>query len=288
MGVWRRAPPREDVMTARSLRWLLAMFCLAAMGGSAQAPTLVLPAASPNAKAGEIVLAPNTEDGQIVVGKTYAAYHYTVVSPGAAESRVKNPFRELTMPNALLAPIPPGGTVAVGDIVLTWWQSGSGMQRAIVVNASDPHRPVVRYLDIEWKNPVKNKAGVPIGQMDEQLKADSFVKITADWSAGTNLVTWDEKMKKYTCGRIMRVVGDQVMVLGFAGRMYVWPKADCIALPVRPRISEGEEIWVPFAGHMTKARVQRVEAAIGRIFTEKGDVYSLGHVAPLPLLPARS
>lgn len=274
-------------MTFHSLVGVLATVSVLAMGGGAQAQTLALPAAPTNVKAGDLVLAPNTEDGQIVVGKTYAAYHYTVLAPGATETRVKNPFREFTMPNALLAPIPAGGSVAVGDIVLTWWQSGSGMQRAIVVNASDPLRPVVRYLDIEWKNPVKNKAGVPIGQMEEQLKPDSFVKITGEWFPGTNVVTWDAKMKKYSCGRVLRVVGDEVVVLGFAGRMYLWAKSGCIPLPVRPRITEGEEIWVPFAGGMTKATAQRVDAAIGRIFTDKGDVVSLGHVAPLPLLPAR-
>ncbi len=58
----------------------------------------------------------------------------------------------------------------MGDIVLGTRQSGSGLQRAIVVAGGTPAAPKVRYLDLDYDNP----AGV--GKKDDTLKADCFHK----------------------------------------------------------------------------------------------------------------
>nr|HMS40030.1 hypothetical protein [Pyrinomonadaceae bacterium] len=137
------------------------------------------PTVDTTAKAGEIVLVPSYNWLQEANVKgadktTMIWYQQTMVTPGAEMSDVKFMSDTKKVPNAYIVAIPPGGTAKKGDIVLTWWQSGSGMKRAIVVDDATPTEPVVRYLDIEYDNPAKSKDGkTGIGQMDEKLKPNS-------------------------------------------------------------------------------------------------------------------
>jgi len=79
-----------------------------------------------------------------------------MAKPGNEYSVIDFIFDDDTeIPNYMIIPIRPDESAKVGDIVLTWWQSGSGMKRAIVTNASDPTAPEVNYIDIEWDNPAK-------------------------------------------------------------------------------------------------------------------------------------
>src|SRR5918993_4490373 len=112
------------------------------------------PTVGTTAKADEVVLCPSYNWIQDAVTKgpdkvTFIFYSQKMIAPGEVESEVEfiSPGKA-KVPNAYIIPIPAAQKASVGDIVLTWWQSGSGMNRAIVVEAGDPSEPTVRYLDI--------------------------------------------------------------------------------------------------------------------------------------------
>src|SRR5215204_6438828 len=158
-------------------------------------PFKEFPAVETTAKAGEVVLAPsyNWLQEANVKGVDKVAmiwYSQTMQAPDKEMSEVKFMSDTRKVPNAYIVAIPPGATAKKGDIVLTWWQSGSGMQRAIVTDDANPSEPVVRYLDIDYDNPAKSSDGkATIGQMDEKLKPNTFVKLGAPSCTATIVPT---------------------------------------------------------------------------------------------------
>jgi hypothetical protein len=228
-----------------------------------------LPAADTTAKKDEYVLTVNKR-----MYERYAKapqkegvifYSYKVIEPGPTTTKFKAIGSEDSAPNLLVIPIPKGGKAKVGDIVLTWWQSGSGMQRAIVMSAKDPTRPVVRYLDLDYDNPAKGGKDrkTPIGQMEEELEPDSFVKIDKPFQPGTTAACGGKQVVS-----VIRVSGDKVLVTGFMGKLAVHPKADCVAMPLKPKLKVGQTIRGKWVSSIESGTVTKIDAKIGRVWVK--------------------
>lgn len=228
------------------------------------------PTVDTTAKAGEVVLVPSYNWLQEANVKgadktTMIWYQQTMVTPGAEMSDVKFMSDTKKVPNAYIVSIPAGQTAKKGDILLTWWQSGSGMKRAIVVNDATPSEPVVRYLDIEYDNPAKAKDGTTgIGQMDEKLKPNTFVKINAPFDPGTFVAVQDGAEMKPV--QVIRVAGDKVFASTFAGGIGVFNKSICTPFPLVSAAKEGEKVKAVWVNSVKDGTVTKVDAAIGRVF----------------------
>ncbi len=241
-------------------------------------PFAGFPTVGTTAKADEVVLCPSFNWIEDAATKgpdkvTFIFYSQKMIAPGDVESEVEflSPGKR-KVPNAYVIPIPAGQTAKVGDIVLTWWQSGSGMQRAIVVEASDPEEPTVRYLDLDYDNPAKSRDGkTTIGQMDEKLKPNSFVKINNTWEPGTVVAVNDGASKKKA--QIIRVAGDKVLAMGFAGSLKAYDKSACTPVPVKPGVKAGDKVKAPIYGSFQNVTVTKVDGRNGRVFVkpETGD-----------------
>lgn len=236
------------------------------------------PTVGTTAKADEVVLCPSFNWIEDAATKgpdkvTFIFYDQKMIAPGDVESEVEflSPGKR-KVSNAYIIPIPAGQTAKVGDIVLTWWQSGSGMQRAIVVEASDPSEPTVRYLDIDYDNPAKSRDGkTTIGQMDEKLKPNSFVKLNNAWESGTIVAVNDGASKKKA--HVIRVAGDKVLAMGFGGSLKVYDKSACTPVPVKPVVKAGDKVKAPIYGSFQNVTVSKVDSRNGRVFVkpETGD-----------------
>jgi hypothetical protein len=236
------------------------------------------PTVATTAKADEVVLCPSFNWIEDAATKgpekvTFIFYSQKMIAPGDVESEVEfiSPGKR-KVSNAYVIPIPAGQTAKVGDIVLTWWQSGSGMNRAIVVEASDPAEPTVRYLDIAYDNPAKSRDGkTTIGQMDEKLKPNSFVKISNAWEPGTTIAVNDGASKKKM--QVIRVAGDKVLAIGGVGSMKVYDKSACTPVPVKPGVKAGDKVKAAVYGSFQNVTVTKVDGRNGRVFVkpETGD-----------------
>ena len=228
------------------------------------------PTAGTTAKKGEKVLVPSFNwlvDAMQKDPKTVTMIWYaqTMEEPGAEMSVVKFMSETKKVPNAYIVPIPAGATAKKGDILLTWWQTGSGLQRAIVTDAADPKAPTVRYLDLDYDNPAKSRDGkTTIGQMEEQIKPDTFAVIKNEFEPGTS-VSIGSDMKH---GQVIRVEGDKVFVNLFAGRIDVFPKADVKAVPLKPNVKAGDKVKAVFAGKFKDATVSKIDENIGRVWVK--------------------
>jgi hypothetical protein len=233
------------------------------------------PQAKLQAEIGDYVLVPSYKMWQTNIEdenpskKTYIFYAYTLSKIGKYESTVKFTFDgEQLMPNSVIIPIPQEQTAKKGDIVLTWWQTGSGMQRAIVVDDANPKKPKVMYLDLDYDNPAKdNESGKTIGQTVYALKENSFVKLNETWTSG-NMIAVKEG-KEWVSSQIINIADDKILCLGFAGKMSVYSKSDCVLIPLYPEVNEGDVVMADFAGKFKEFTVTKVDEKIGRVFVEQ-------------------
>lgn len=217
-----------------------------------------------DAKAGEYVLAPSYafieqawEDVANETTTTFIFYASTLVEAGDKESKVKEISDEVMIPNSLIIPLPAGQEAHVGDILLTWWQSGSGMERAIVVDDANPKQPTVVYLDASYDEN---------GEDQEQLKENSFTLLTKEWEPGTSIaVKGDYYMEHW---QVIRVEGNQVLAKGWAGKMAVLDKANCTAIPVSMDVKVGDVIQIPYIGSYQEGTVTKVDNKTGRIWVD--------------------
>lgn len=224
------------------------------------------------AKVGDYVLTPSenwqkdaTEKGPEKV--TFIYYSQTIAEVGNEYSKIDFlSSKGVEIPNYMIIPIKSGQTAKKGDIILTWWQSGSGMKRAIVTDASNPSEPMVNYIDISWTNPAKNNEGVGIGQQTEKIKANSFHVINNIWEAGTSVAVKDGG--SYKQATVVKVSGDKVLTIGFAGVMKVYAKADCTPIPIIPNVKAGDQVQVPWVGTFKNTKVQKVDAKNGRVWCD--------------------
>ena len=206
-----------------------------------------------NVKAGDTVLAPSRSmiDSAIKSGSgTYIFYNSTVVEPGAKATKVKEIIDNTVIPNALVLPIKAGQTAKTGDIVLTWWQSGSGLQRAYVVEGGKT--PKVAYLD-----------GKSLGT--DTLKADSFNVLSADWQQGTTVACKNRDTEKYEQFTLINSAGDMVLISGWAGSLTTMTKSRCVPVPFKTDVKVGDTVYVAPYGSFSKATVSSVDAANGKI-----------------------
>ena len=232
-----------------------------------ESPTMPIkfPATTVSAEEGQYVLCPPRlwVDKAVKNGtgrQTFIWYTAVMQKPGSNSSTVKTLAGNIEeIPNPLIIPIRRGEKVQPGDVVLTWWQSGSGMQRAIVVGGTDT-RPLVRYLDLSYESPSK------AAQKDHQLEPDSFQKLTSTWQPGTAVMVAKNKQHKHA--RLLAVADGQVMILSSTGGVEVHPKSTVKPLPIKLAVKTGDKIFAPVFGTMKEVEVLRVDSQIGRVFTK--------------------
>jgi hypothetical protein len=211
---------------------------------------------------------------------TFIYYAAKITEVGPTESKVKNlAGTEFSAPNGFIIPIKVDQKVKPGDVVLTWWQSGSGMQRSIVTGGTDD-KPKVFHLDLDLDNP----SGV--AKKEDTLEKSSFHKLGSALEPGVTIAVKDGK--GYSHWIATGVSGDKVLAIGFAGRMNVFKKSDCTVVPAQGTFAVGKDVAVPSIGTFTKGKVDKVDAKIGRVYAkytfggaEKLVAFGLPNVSPL-------
>lgn len=217
----------------------------------------------PTAKPGEYVLCPSRQfyDRALKNGvekSTFSYYAAKMVEVGEHQSKVANlAGRTFEIPNQLIISIPPKQECNKGDILLTWWQSGSGMQRAIVVGGTKT-QPVVRYLDITLDNP----SGW--GKKEGTLKPDTFVLLNKQWQIGSAVIVKEGRQKKH--GLILAVSDEHVLVREFAGKLNCHDRDKVTSVPIVPDVVADDIAMAAWHGSFKPVTVTKVDTEIGRVF----------------------
>ncbi len=218
----------------------------------------------PSASPGDFVLCPSRQFYESAIEKgtdktTFIYYAARMVEAGEATSKVTNlAGQTFEIPNALIISIPQGQKCKAGDVILTWWQSGSGLQRAIVVGGSETE-PVVRYLDIALDNP----SGA--GRKEDTLKPDSFCVLNREWQIGSAVAIETDRQTRH--GLLMAISEQHILVREFAGKLNCYERANAKPIPIVPDVAEGDIAMAALYGSFKPVTVTKVDTRIGRVFT---------------------
>ena len=223
---------------------------------------------------GQTVLSPYTyypssvEKGKPLREAVLIFYDTTVKEVGAEKSVLSTHNGEVEMPNALIIPLPSNAKAKKGDVVLTWWQSGSGLERAIVVDDSNSKEPKVCYLDLRWPdNPESPK--LEEKKKGEPLKPGSFAILKdGQWQSGAQVAI--KKDNEWLKGTLIHVEGNRVLVLGFGSKIEAYNKADVRLIPFKEKIKVGDKVWA------TWVNTYRPGYVVTAVDNESGHVYVKG------------
>ncbi len=213
------------------------------------------------AKAGEIVLTIDESKITEIAGgakdPTAIYQNLVMVTPGELESEVEDSFKKkYKVANAYIIAIPKGQKAKVGDVVLTWWQSGGGMMRGYVTDAANPAEPTVRYLGM---SPREDKS--------DKLKPDSFIVVNSEWAPGAPVLSKDANGTEFAY--VLRVNGDKVLISGFARKLRLRAKADLTPISYKPGFKVGDEVKASFMSSFDPATVVAIDAKTGKVTVKR-------------------
>lgn len=223
--------------------------------------------------AGQTVLAPPKRLILQSLNKTGLSQSFTFLPNTLVETAAytkvatpKNDNRKEAIPNYLVVPIRQGQTAKPGDIVLTWWQPYSAMNRAIVVGGQ-PESPLVRYLDIDFNHPGGH------GKTDKKLAKDSFHLLRSEWQPGTYIAFQkadrrNPNQQQPSYGQVICVSGRKLVTLEFGGLLSVQDKKTSLPIPIRPQVKPASTVWIAHQGKLLQAVAKSVESKIGRVDCE--------------------
>ena len=171
------------------------------------------------------------------------------------------------MPNALIIPLDPNAKAKKGDIVLTWWQSGSGLERAIVTDASNPAEPKVIYLDMDWTGD-PDHPGFADRHANETLKPGTFNILTdGEWQPGAQVAAFDGR--QWLKGTLIHEQDGKVLVLGWASHIYAYKKENCRLIPFKEKLKKGDAVHATFVdGYSEGYTVKKVDEKVGRVWVD--------------------
>jgi len=192
-------------------------------------------------------------------------YSTKMTEVGKTKSKLNG---NVEMPNALIIPLDKDAKAKKGNIVLTWWQGGSGLQRAIITDDSNPAEPKADFLDLKY-NEEKPSLSFATKFADTQLKPGSFkVLKDGEWMSGAQVAI--RNGSKWLCGTLIHEADGKVLILGFADKVSAYKKADCRLIPFMEKIKKGDDVWVEWVGtYRNGYKVKKVDMKIGRVWVEK-------------------
>ena len=208
------------------------------------------------------------EEGKSLIDNVQIFYNTTIEQVGKDKSLLASWQKEVEVPNALIIPLDRKGKAKKGDVVLTWWQSGSGMQRAKVIDDSDPTQPWVCYLDTSWPNdPDSPKAAEK--RKGEQLKPGTFTVLKGGkWQSGEQVAY--RANGKWNQGRIIHTDGDKVLLSVFASYIEATTKSRCKLIPFKEKFKPGDKVSVVWIREYRPGyTVVKADEQSGRVYVKQ-------------------
>lgn len=162
------------------------------------------------------------------------------------------------IPKYFVIPLPKNENVSKGDIVLSWWQKGTGMQRALVFDVVQDGRPVVYYLDGHFSFSQSN-----LKYLLDTLKKDTYINISEKALIGRSFMINEEYISSYYI--TVAENKDSVMGLSWAGIIKVFKKTDCNFVPLNIQLKEGDSVLVPYLGTYCDGIIKKMWNDIGKV-----------------------
>lgn len=175
---------------------------------------------------------------------------------------VKMGYKEAKIPTSLVIPIPEGQKAEKGDVVLTWWQSGSGMQQAIVTEGGT--EPTANYLGLSYN---EDDGGMATKFGNAKLKPNSFFVLENGAMQPGAPVAYKEN-GRWNYGTLINKSSDRALIVGFASHIYDAALSDVKVIPVKPDYKVGDKVGYVFVGSFSTGTVKKIDMELGRVWIE--------------------
>jgi len=167
------------------------------------------------------------------------------------------------IPDDLIIPLRKNQEVKQGDVLLTWWQSGTGMQRAIVLSAKNPLRPVVYYLDNQFY--FYYDENDPTFWIDT-LKENSYNILDEKWCSGRSIIVEQNGVSSFYI--VINSNTDKILALSWSGTVGIFDKKICKLIPLFQNFNKGDSVLAPYLGTYSKGVVKSTFKDIGKMKVE--------------------
>lgn len=150
---------------------------------------------------------------------------------GDTQSLIENDTMSVgSIPNVFIVPVPDDERAKPGDLIMRHdGRARMGDERAQVVAGGTEAAPMARELST-WKV-----------QDPEEVAAGTFV-VLRPWGPGTHLACKrDGDLDDVV---VVRVVGEKVIGLGWAGRLRFDDKVNCVPVPIAPKLKVGQAVKI--------------------------------------------
>lgn len=166
----------------------------------------------------------------------------------------------VSIPNLLVIPFSKNCKVIKGDVLLTWWQKGTGMQRAIVLNSDSTYTPTVYYLDNQYS---LYSPATDIKYWMDTLLPNSFLVLRDSVMVGRSALY--EDLYYSTFYKIVSSNLDKVVAINWAGSVKVFDKYELELVSFMRSFDKGDSVMVPYYGTYCSGRVKKVWADLGKL-----------------------
>lgn len=168
---------------------------------------------------------------------------------GGEHSLVENDTRAVgSIPNVFIVVVPRGERASPGDVILLHDDDGRMDTRALVVAGGTEEAPMAREMTT-WS-----------ARDPKPVRAGTFI-VLRPWAAGTHLVCDSEGELNDVVA--LRVIGEQVVGLGWAGKLRFDDKAKCAPVPVHPKLTVGQQVHIAVVDDFHPATVQAIDEDAG-------------------------
>ncbi len=176
---------------------------------------------------------------------------------GPEKSLVEYYDTVLAVNDEFLIPLPDGQPAHKGDFVVTWWQSGTGMQRAYIIEATDSLHPYARYVDFDW-----------FGQdgydtLVERLNRNTFRVITKPLDPGSSIAV--KKGTLYNFYKVISSFKDSIVAVDWSGKLAYFRKDSVLPNAVHKQLEIGQQVWIPVFGVYTRGFVKNVDSGMADV-----------------------
>ncbi len=218
-----------------------------------------------NIDSGSYVLAPSKSsyDTALVNGLEYALFVFyprIVMSQMPDSVKIDELGDTVVLPSSLIIPMQNNVKAYKGDMVLTWWQTGTGMQRAIVLSKDSTLTPVVYYIDNQYS---LFSSANDINFWIDTLAPNSFLIIKDRIMSGRSMMVEEEYYTTFYT--VINVGQEKILGLNWAGTLNVFNKDEVKIIPLNTSFNVGDSVFVPYYGSYCSGTVKAVWNDIGKL-----------------------
>jgi hypothetical protein len=174
-----------------------------------------------------------------------------MIKPGKKFSQIQEFDSTVLIPNILIIPLKSQSMPHKGEFVLTWWQKGTGMQRAFIINTFPSDSSLVQYLDLDSTLLLDSSSSI------QKISKTSFAIIDKPLKPGSSLAYDTSGVFQFFIV-VKNINQNKLLAINWSGKLQYLNKNKIFPNPVKPKLNPGDSAAIPVFGIYTPAKIMKI------------------------------